>query len=583
VATTEPSGATGGRSVQPGAHAGGPTSAEARQGIGVSPGTAYGPVVQVAPPVRPPADEPAVDDQEAALGDVKAAFEAVAVSLEERASTVEDTAQQILKATALIARDKGLVKAAAKQLEAGKGRANAIEAAVEQYAAQFEALGGYFAERVADLRDVGSRAVAAVLGVPAPGVPFFTDPSVVVAEDLAPAETATLDRALVVGIITEAGGRTSHTAILAAQMGIPAVVQLAGATTIETGTQVALDGDTGEVTIEPDLALVEQQRARAARRREALSRLSGAGATSDGLAVALLANIGGVEDAVSAGALDLEGVGLFRTEFLYLSATKAPTVEEQTQIYRDVFAPFEGRRVVVRTLDAGADKPLKFADLGPEENPALGRRGLRLSAERPDLLDAQLEALAVAARETGADVRVMAPMVATAEEAAWFARRVRENGLPKAGVMIEVPGAALRARDVLGEVDFGSLGTNDLAQYTMAADRMQGALSDLLDPWQPAVLDVVSLACEGAKRVERPIGVCGESAGDPLLALVLVGLGVTSLSMAPSKVPVVRLALSLHTEAECQRLAQEARESRTAVDALSAVRAAASTELTDLL
>ena len=556
---------------------------ETRQGIGVSPGTAYGPVVQVAPPVRPPADEAAVDDQDAALVDVRAAFEAVAVSLEERATRVEDTAQQILKATALIARDKGLVKAAAKQLAAGKGRANAISGAVEEYAVQFEALGGYFAERVADLRDVGSRAVAAVLGVPAPGVPHFTVPSVVVAEDLAPAETATLDRALVVGIITEAGGRTSHTAILAAQMGIPAVVQLAGATAIVAGTHVALDGDTGEVTIEPDLELVEQQRARAARRTAALSHLSGAGATSDGLAVALLANIGGVDDAVSAGALDLEGVGLFRTEFVYLSATHAPTVEEQTQIYRDVFAPFEGRRVVVRTLDAGADKPLKFADLGPEENPALGRRGLRLSAERPDLLDAQLEALAIAARETGADVRVMAPMVATAEEAAWFARRVRENGLPKAGVMIEVPGAALRARDVLGEVDFGSLGTNDLAQYTMAADRMQGALSDLLDPWQPAVLDVVGLACEGAKSVDRPIGVCGESAGDPLLALVLVGLGVTSLSMAPSKVPVVRLALSLHSVAECQRLAQVARGSRTAVDALTAVREAASTELTDLL
>jgi phosphotransferase system enzyme I (PtsI) len=582
VATTEPSAANG---AQSGADSGSKSGAgtQTRQGIGVSPGTAYGPVVQVAPPVRPPADEPAVEDQEAALGDVRAAFEAVAVSLEERATRVEDTAQQILKATALIARDKGLVKTAAKQLESGKGRANAIAAAVEQYAAQFEALGGYFAERVADLRDVGSRAVAAVLGVPAPGVPHFTEPSVVVAEDLAPAETATLDRALVVGIITEAGGRTSHTAILAAQMGIPAVVQLAGATAIEPGTPVALDGDTGEVTIEPDLELVEQQRARADRRAEALGRLSGAGATSDGLAVALLANIGGVDDAVAAGALDLEGVGLFRTEFVYLSATKAPTVEEQAQIYRDVFAPFEGRRVVVRTLDAGADKPLKFADLGPEENPALGRRGLRLSAERPDLLDAQLEALAVAARETGADVRVMAPMVATAEEAAWFARRVRENGLPKAGVMIEVPGAALRARDVLGEVDFGSLGTNDLAQYTMAADRMQGALSDLLDPWQPAVLDVVGLACEGARSVDRPIGVCGESAGDPLLALVLVGLGVTSLSMAPSKVPVVRLALSLHTEAECQRLAEVARASRTAVDAMAAVREAASTELTDLL
>jgi phosphoenolpyruvate-protein phosphotransferase (PTS system enzyme I) len=559
-----------------------PTS-ETRQGIGVSPGTAYGPVVQVAPPVRPPAGEPAVDDQEAALADVRAAFESVAVSLEERATRVEDTAQQILKATALIARDKGLVKAAGKELAAGHGRANSIANAIETYAVQFESLGGYFAERVADLRDVGSRAVAAVLGVPAPGVPAFSEPSVIVAEDLAPAETATLDRSLVVGIITEAGGRTSHTAILAAQMGIPAVVQLAGATEIPPGTPVAIDGDSGEVTVAPDMALVTAQRERAARRAEALAALSGPGLTADGQPVALLANIGGVEDAVAAGALDLEGVGLFRTEFVYLSATKAPTVEEQTEIYRGVFAPFEGRRVVVRTLDAGADKPLKFADLGPEENPALGRRGLRLSAERPDLLDAQLEALAIAARETGADVRVMAPMVATAEEAAWFARRVRENGLPKAGVMIEVPGAALRARHVLDEVDFGSLGTNDLAQYTMAADRMQGALSDLLDPWQPAVLDVVGAACEGATSVERPIGVCGESAGDPLLALVLVGLGVTSLSMAPSKVPVVRLALSLHSVAECRALAEAARAARTAGDALHAVRESARAELIDLL
>jgi phosphotransferase system enzyme I (PtsI) len=556
---------------------------QTRQGVGVSPGTAYGPVVQVAPPVRPPVDEPPAEDPEVALADVRAAFESVAVGLEERAAQVDDTAQQILKATALIARDKGLVKAATKQLEAGRGRATAIVGAVEEYAAQFEALGGYFAERVVDLRDVGARAVAAVLGVAPPGVPPFTVPSVVVADDLAPAETATLDRSLVVGIITQGGGRTSHTAILAAQMGIPAVVQLHGATAIPAGTPVALDGDTGVVTIAPDPALVEAQRDRARRRAEALAGRSGPGRTSDGAPVALLANIGGVEDAVAAGALDLEGVGLFRTEFVYLSASKAPTVEEQTEIYRGVFAPFEGRRVVVRTLDAGADKPLAFADLGPEENPALGRRGLRLSAERPDLLDAQLEALAIAARDTGADVRVMAPMVATAEEAAWFARRVRENGLPKAGVMIEVPAAALRAKHVLADVDFGSLGTNDLAQYTMAADRMRGELSDLLDPWQPAVLDVVAAACEGARLVERPIGVCGESAGDPLLALVLVGLGVSSLSMAPSKVPVVRLALALHSLAECQQLARAAREARTAVEGLHAVRDRARRELTDLL
>jgi phosphotransferase system enzyme I (PtsI) len=556
---------------------------ETRHGIGVSPGTAFGPVVQVRPPVRPPADEPAPADAEAALTEVKAAFEAVAQDLEARAARADDTAQQILTATALIARDKGLAKAAGKRLASGSGPSTAVDGAVEEYAAQFTALGGYFAERVSDLRDVGNRTIAHLLGVPPPGIPAFTEPSVVVADDLAPAETATLDRALVVGIVTASGGRTSHTAILAAQMGIPAVVQLHGATEIPVGTPVAVDGDAGSVTIDPTEQFVADLATRRARRDAALAATTGRGTTRDGHAVALLANIGGIEDALGAGPQDVEGVGLFRTEFVFLSSEKAPTVAEQTEIYRQVFEPFAGRRVVVRTLDAGADKPLAFADLGPEENPALGRRGLRLSAERPELLDAQLEALAIAAKQTGADVRVMAPMVATAEEAAWFARRVRENGLPKAGVMIEVPGAALRSEHVLAEVDFGSLGTNDLAQYTMAADRLQGELSDLLDPWQPAVLDVVAAACVGAAKTGRPIGVCGESAGDPLLALVLTGLGVSSLSMAPSKVGMVRYALSLHTFPECQQLAGIARAARTAVDALTAVHAAVRPELSSLV
>ncbi|MDN4479931.1 phosphoenolpyruvate--protein phosphotransferase [Demequina muriae] len=558
-------------------------SPESRHGIGVSPGTASGPVVQVAPPVRPPADEPAPADAEAAVAEIRAALESVAVSLEERAATADAHAQQILKATALIARDKGLMKIATAQVGDGLGPAHAISAAVESYAAQFEKLGGYFAERVTDLRDVGARAIAAVLGMPAPGVPVFTTPSVIVAHDLAPADTAVLDPALVVGIVTEGGGRTSHTAILAAQMGIPAVVQVPRASDIATGTLVALDGDSGAVTLDPDEGFLAAQAQKRERRAEAFSHATGPGATRDGHPVALLANIGGVDDADRAGELDLEGVGLFRTEFVFLSASTAPTVEEQTEIYRRVFAPFEGRRVVVRTLDAGADKPLAFADLGEEENPALGRRGLRMSAERPDLLDAQIEALAIAARETTADVRVMAPMVATAEEAAWFARRVHENGLPKAGVMIEVPAAAMRAEHVLGEVEFGSLGTNDLAQYTMAADRMQGELADLLDPWQPAVLDMIAVAGEGANRAGRPLGVCGESAGDPLLALVLVGLGISSLSMAPSKVPAVRVALSMHDLADCQRLAHVARTAREAGEALEAVREAANAEFTQIL
>jgi phosphotransferase system enzyme I (PtsI) len=194
-----------------------------------------------------------------------------------------------------------------------------------------------------------------------------------------------------------------------------------------------------------------------------------------------------------------------------------------------------------------------------------------LSALRPDLLDTQLEALGAAAKVTRAEVKVMAPMVATPEEAAWFARRVRENGLPSVGVMIEVPGAALLAKQVLAEVDFGSLGTNDLAQYTMAADRMEGELSDLLDPWQPAVLKVIGHACDGAKVAGKPMGVCGEAGGDPLLALVLAGLGVGSLSMAPSKVGIVRFSLSLHDLATCHGMATAALDARTAADAREAV------------
>ncbi len=552
-------------------------------GIGVSTGSAHGPVVIVAPPVRAPRDEPSAEDPQVALAAVKESFETVAADLEARAAAGDPTAAEILTATALIARDRSLHKAAGKHLDEGEGPATAIESAVEEFAVQFEALGGYFAERVADLRDVGARAVAGVLGVPAPGVPHLAAPSVIVAEDLAPAETAVLDRSLVVAIVTEGGGRTSHTAILAAQRGIPAIVQCEGALGLETGLPVAVDGDSGRVTIDPSADLVADLTARRERRTAALADSHGPGRTSDGREVALLANIGDVEDAVAAAAEDVEGVGLFRTEFVFLSATTAPTVEEQADIYRRVLTPFGDRRVVVRTLDAGADKPLPFADLGPEDNPALGRRGLRLSAVRPDLLDTQLEALAVAAKDTAADVRVMAPMVATAEEADWFVRRVRENGLPTAGVMIEVPAAALRSRHVLADVNFASIGTNDLSQYTLAADRMQGELSDLLDPWQPAVLDVIAAACDGAAETGTPMGVCGEAAGDPLLALVLVGLGVSSLSMAPGKVGLVRWVLSQSTLPGCQRIAAAVRQARSADEARQAAEQLVPPEVRELL
>jgi len=556
---------------------------DTRHGIGVSPGIAVGPVVQVRPPVRPPKKEPVADDPAAAGQRIREVLESVAATLDERAARADPTAQQILSATAMMARDPGLAAAADKHLSSGQGPATAVDEATEEYCVVFTQAGGYLAERVTDLRDVRDRAVARLLGLEDPGVPELTGPAVIVAHDLAPAETAGLRRDLVLAIVTESGGPTSHTAILAAQMGIPAVVQLPRAVAIEVGTILAVDGSTGEVFVDPDPDTQASLVKRSERRASALGTVSGPGMTKDGHPVALLANIGTAQDAERAGVLDVEGVGLFRTEFLFLDQEKAPTLKDQVAVYTRVMEAFGARRVVVRTLDAGADKPLAFADLGPEENPALGRRGLRLSAERPELLDTQLEALAAAAHTTGADVRVMAPMVATAEEAAWFARRVRENGLPVVGVMIEVPAAALRARHVLAEVDFGSIGTNDLAQYAMAADRMQGELATLLDPWQPAVLDLIAAACEGGHDTGKPIGVCGEAAADPLLALVLTGLGVSSLSMAPTRVPAVRAALRMHDFGTCSAMAAAARAARSPQDGRDAVMSLADKLITDLI
>lgn len=555
-------------------------------GVAVSPGSAVGPVVQVSPAITAPDTEPGPQGPEEAAASITAvqrAFDDVAVGLERRAEQAPGAAKEILGAAALMARDKSLLKAVTKRIVEGSGPTRAVDASVAEYCTMFAAAGGYLAERVTDLRDVRDRVVARLLGVPEPGIPPLHGPCVLVAHDLAPAETATLDPTLVRGIVTEAGGRNSHTAILAAGLGIPAVVQVIGAVALEEGTVVAVDGDTGVITVEPDQETQDALQRRAAARRTALQAASGPGRTKDGHPVALLVNIGTAEDAINAGPTDVEGVGLFRTEVLFLGKQSAPTVAEQTQIYRTVFAAFGTRRVVVRTLDAGADKPLAFADLGEEENPALGRRGLRMGQAIPELLDDQLQALAAAAEGTAAEVKVMAPMVATVDEALWFAERVRAHGLPSAGVMIEVPSAALRSRHVMEVVDFGSLGTNDLAQYTMAADRMQGALSDLLDPWQPAVLDVIDAACAGARAHGKPMGVCGESGGDPLMALVLTGLGVTSLSMAPGKVDLVRYALSLHGLPACVHLASVARAARTALDGRAAVLQEADSALRDLL
>ena len=557
------------------------------QGVGVGRRAVVGPVAQVRPAPHVDPDAPLlVDgvpaDAATAHAVVESAFADVAASLREQSARSTGTVKDVLAATAQMADDRALRTQVLGRIDGGEPVVSAIDAVVSTFASMFEQAGGYLAERVTDLRSVRDRVVARALGLPAPGVPVLDRPSVVVAQDLAPADTAALDLANVLAIVTELGGPTGHTAIIAGQLGLPCIVRATGATAIEDGTPVAVDAAAGTLTTDPD----DAQRAELARRaavETAFESDTAPGGTSDGHAVALLANIGTPQDAARVAGGAVEGVGLFRTEVLFLERATAPTVSDQASAYAQVLTSFGDRKVVVRTLDAGADKPLAFATQPDEENPALGVRGYRLVRTHPELLDTQLHALAQAQTETGTTPWVMAPMIATAAEARAFAMRARAAGVATVGVMIEVPAAALRAREILAEVDFVSLGTNDLAQYTMATDRLRGELADLLDPWQPAVLDLVDATARAGATAHKPVGVCGESASDPVLALVLVGLGVTSLSMSASAVPAVRYALRRHSSAECAAMATAALAAPSAAEGRAAVVAQLHADVREML
>ncbi|AJF68952.1 phosphoenolpyruvate--protein phosphotransferase [Streptomyces vietnamensis] len=541
------------------------------RGIGVGTGSAAGPVARMAPVPALPAPRP-VADPAAEAAAVHAALGAVVADLEERAARVSGPGSEVLAAQAMMAADPVLADEAAALAERGTDGAHALAAAFDGFRTALVAAGGHFAERAADLDDLRDRAVAHLLGLPVPGLPDPGHPYVLVAEDLAPADTALLDPARVLAVVTVRGGPTSHTAILAKALGVPAVVGCAGAMELEDGRQVLVHGADGVVEPDPSPETLARAAERELRRRELSAGVRGPGRTADGHPVALLVNLGAPHELAGAAAADAEGVGLFRTEFLFLDRAEAPDLAEQAAAYRQVFTAFAGRRVVVRTLDAGADKPLPFVTAADEENPALGVRGLRTAARDPGLLATQLAAIAEAAEAATAQVWVMAPMVSVPREAAEFAALVRAHGLPLAGAMIEVPAAALRT-DRLAEVcDFFSIGTNDLAQYTFAADRTLGSLAELLDPWQPALLALVAAAARSAAEHGRPIGVCGEAAADPALALVLVGLGITSLSAAPASLPEVRAALAAHTLAECRELAELALFADDAADARDKVR-----------
>ncbi len=532
-------------------------------GIAASPGLAAGPAVR---------HDGAADEAVPAAESVAEASQRVRDDLAARASRASSPeGRAILEALVQFAADPELVGGAEAMVDGGTPPVDAVRTVAARFAEKLQSLGGYFAERAPDVVDIGERMVAALEGRAVAELPRPGYAHVLVARDLAPADTATLDVTEVLAIVTEQGGPTSHTAILARGLGIPAVVAVRGARDSTDGQELIVDGDLGEVHIAPDAALTTALRERENRRRSRARTVTGPGRTKDGEAVKLLVNVGTLSDASAAAEADSEGIGLFRTEFLFLARQDEPSVDEQVEAYSHVFTRFVGRRIVVRTLDGGSDKPLPFLGLGDEENPALGVRGLRTAVGRPEVLERQLVALASAAARTGGQPWVMAPMVSTVAEAKWFAAQTRAAGLPTVGIMVEVPAAALRSRQLLAEVDFASLGTNDLAQYALAADRQQGELGSLLDPWQPAVLDLVATACAGAAQIGRPIGVCGEAAADPALAAVLVGLGVRSLSMAPVAVADVRALLADVDLSTCQRAAKAVAEAPSAADARQSV------------
>ena len=536
------------------------------KGVGIGRGVAVGSVIRMAAALPEPSDAPRADSvsAESEIERVTKSLALVNADLNRRAEEAangDEGAKQaapILQAIAMFASDPALAQSINTLIEQGKTAERAVLEGFGAVEEMFKAIGGYQGERAADLHDVGQRVIADLMGVPAPGVPVSDTPFVLVAEDLSPADTAGLDLDKTLAIVTSQGGPTSHTAILARARGIVAVVSAAGADDLKNGETVIVNAAESTIPTEPSdeqVAAAEAAKAKAAKAKELRGK---PGATKDGYHIPLLANVGKPSDGKTALEYGAEGVGLFRSEFLFIGNAEPPSVEEQTKAYAELLAQFPGKKVVIRMLDAGADKPLPFLTPEDEPNPALGLRGLRTLRTHMNVLEGQLKALAAADAQTDADLWVMAPMVADAHEAAYFVKLGKSFGLKKVGVMAEVPSIALMADQVAKVADFVSIGTNDLTQYTLAADRTLGSVANYQTAWHPAVLRAIKLIADAGNANGMPVGVCGEAAADPDLAVVLTGIGVNSLSMTPVALDDVRAELAGVTLEEAQEKAAKA-------------------------
>jgi phosphoenolpyruvate-protein phosphotransferase/dihydroxyacetone kinase phosphotransfer subunit len=531
-----------------------PAPGEALTGVAASAGVAVGPARHLHGPAGPPPERAAeAPERERARLEqaIAAAREAIAADRETVAARAGANEAAIFDAHLALLDDEAMLDPAHEAIAAGATAERAWHDAAQQVAERYRALEEpLLRERAADVLDVGRRVVGALTGEEQAGP---AGPGIVIAGELTPADAAGLDPQLVRGIATAHGSATAHAAILARALGLPAAVGLGDAVlAIPEGTELLLDGDAGTLQVDPPddvLREAEGRRERAAARRAAArERAHEPGATRDGARIEVFANLGAAAEAAPAVALGAEGVGLLRTEFLFLDRAELPDEDEQAQTLRDIAVALDGRPLVVRTLDAGADKPLPALPMPPEANPFLGVRGIRLALARSEVLATQLRAILRVAAEH--PVKAMLPMVATLGEVR-AARAVLDEARTATGIdaplefgiMVEVPAAALTAATLAEHVDFFSLGTNDLTQYTMAAERGDERLAALLAGPQPAVLRLVRATVEAAAARGRWVGVCGELAGDPAAAVLLAGLGVTELSMAPALIPEAKAAL----------------------------------------
>lgn len=548
-------------------------------GIGVSPGTVSGPVylMAVATPAERKAGSPLQEQRAYQRASQESVRQLEGLAAELRSGGLEEQAG-ILDAQMLMLNDPGWIELVTQGMAEGASAEQSVRTAGEAFAGMFEAMDDpYLAARAADVRDIANRLEGA-LGGKAP-MPPLTRPSIIVAQEITPSQTVSLDRALVLGFATDTGSATAHTAILARALNIPAVVGVPGlASRVQPGQQIALDGESGTVILDPSEEERQQYAGRAAalaRRRTQLRSLRTEPAeTRDGWRLVLAANIGSPDDMAAAHEAGAEGVGLFRTEFLFADRPRMPTEEEQVEAYRSVLAAMPEHRVIIRTLDVGGDKPLPYLPPITEANPFLSRRGIRYTLAHPQLMRTQMRALLRAS--PAGRLAIMLPMVSELSQVHDSIALLEElqaevGGAAELGIMIEVPAAALQAAQFARHVAFLSVGSNDLTQYTLAVDRGNAQVASLYRPLHPALMRLLDQTSRGAEQHGRWTGICGELAGDLLAIPLLIGLGFQELSMSPGRIPEARARIRSLDAARCRELAAQALECETAdeVEALS--------------